>query len=384
MEMTCTAPHILVADDQIENLVILEELLGENHKVHVAQNGQQVLDYLAAEQQVDLILLDVMMPHLDGFEACRRLKLQSWTRDIPVLFLTSLESPADEEYGLSLGAEDFIRKPFSPTVVLARVRNQLKLAHVSSQLRERNQDLERMVDERAREIVRQAEELVHSKQDVIAAQGAIITAFCALVEARDNETGNHLRRTQNYVRALAERLQNHPRFCHELNDDTIRILYKSAPLHDIGKVAIPDAILLKPGPLTPQEWEIMKQHARFGHDAILSAELELGESATFLRYSREIAYSHHEHWDGSGYPQGLAGEEIPISARLMAVADVYDALISARVYKPAFPCTRAFSIIAQGRGTHFDPDVVDALMTITWEFQEISQRFSDEEEMEFA
>ncbi len=376
-------PHILIADDQPENLLILEELLGENYMVHPVQDGQQVLDYLTFGGPVDLILLDVMMPGLDGFEACRRLKLRPDTHDIPVLFLSSLEGAYDEEYGLSLGAEDFIHKPFSPPVVLARVRNHLRLAQTSKLLRERNENLERLVDERTHEVVRQANELVRHKQALIAAQGATITAFCALVEARDNETGNHLRRTQNYVRALAERLRTHPRFRAILDDEVIQMLYKSAPLHDVGKVAIPDAILLKAGPLNPQEWEIMKQHCRHGHDAIRSAELELGESADFLRYSREIAYSHHEHWDGSGYPQGLAGEAIPLSARLMAVADVYDALISARVYKPAYSHDLAISMITQGRGNHFDPDVVDALLEISNTFEDISQRYSDVDEVNF-
>jgi hypothetical protein len=184
--------------------------------------------------------------------------------------------------------------------------------------------------------VRQAQELTRRDHQLIAAQGAIIGALCTLAEMRDNETGNHIRRTQSYVRALAERLRPHPRFKIELNDDSIRSLYISAPLHDIGKVGIPDAILRKPGRLTPREWEVMQRHAEYGRDAIERAALELGEEGVFLRYAREIAHGHHERWDGTGYPLGLAGDAIPVSARLMAVADVYDALISRRVYKPPF------------------------------------------------
>lgn len=371
-------PRILVADDQLENLLILEEVLGERFAVHAVTDGQQVLHYLEAGGAADLILLDVVMPVLDGFEACRRLKENPRTWDIPVIFLTSLDSAADEAHALSLGAEDFIHKPFSPPVVLARVGNHLKLSLTSQLLRTRNENLEQLVAERTQDILRQSDELMQRKQELIAAQGATITAFCILAEARDNETGNHIRRTQHYVQALAERLRDHPRFSQELDDETIRLLFKSAPLHDIGKVAIPDAILCKPGKLTPAEWEVMRRHAEYGRDAIQAAQKELGETGGFLRYAGEIAYSHHERWDGGGYPLGLAGDAIPLSARLMAVADVYDALISKRVYKDAFTHERAIAMIAEERGSHFDPDVADALLDIAETFLRIAQRFADD------
>jgi len=370
--------HILIVDDQTENLLILEELLGEEYQVHAAPGGRQALDYLANDGHADLILLDVVMPEIDGFEVCRRVKADSRLRDTPVLFLSSLESAADEAQGLSLGAEDFIHKPFSPPVVLARVRNHLKLGQMTRLLMQRNVDLERLVAERTQQILIQSDELVRQKQDVIAAQSATITAFCSLAEARDNETGNHIRRTQNYVKALAEHLRDHPRFRAHLNDETILMLHKSAPLHDVGKVAIPDAILHKPGKLTAEEWTEMQRHCEYGRDAIIQAESELGEQqGGFLRYAREIAYGHHEKWDGSGYPQGLCGDAIPVSARLMAVADVYDALISKRVYKPAYPHAQALAMIQEGRGRHFDPDVADALRAIEATFQDIARNFSD-------
>jgi putative two-component system response regulator len=231
--------------------------------------------------------------------------------------------------------------------------------------------------------VRQSAELMLQKQAVIAAQGATITAFCSLAEARDNETGNHIRRTQSYVQALAEGLRDHPRFRGQLDDETIQLLFKSAPLHDVGKVAIPDAILRKPGPLSPEEWVEMKRHCKYGRDAIIQAEAELGENqACFLRYAREIAYGHHEKWDGSGYPQGLGGDAIPLSARLMAAADVYDALISARVYKPAYSHEQAIAIIREGRGSHFDPDVAAALVASADVFRDIAQRFNDSQSPE--
>jgi putative two-component system response regulator len=370
--------HLLIVDDQPDNLLVLEDLLGAHYAVHGVTDGSQALAYLNGGGTADLILLDVMMPGMDGYEVCRRLKGAPATRDIPVIFLTSLDGVADETRGLSLGAEDFIHRPFSPPVVLARVRNHLKLARTSALLRERNEDLERLVAARTTEIVRQSRELLQREQEIIAAQSATITAFCALAEARDDETGNHIRRTQNYVRALALRLREQRHLRDQLDDETVRLLFKSAPLHDVGKVAIPDAILLKPGKLTEEEWQVMKRHTEYGRNAIVSAEDELGDAhASFLRHAREIAYSHHEWWDGNGYPEGLAGEAIPLSARLMAVADVYDALISRRVYKDAYSHEHALGAIAAQRSSHFDPAVVDALLDIADEFRDIATRFGD-------
>ena len=377
--------HILAVDDQPDNLLILEELLGDRYTVHSVGNGTAALEFLDTGARVDLILLDVMMPGLNGYEVCERLKGNPAHHLIPVIFLTSLDSAADEERALRLGAEDFIHKPFSPPVVMARVANHLKLSRFTALLRERNDDLERLVVERTREIRQKADELLRQEELLISAQDSTIRAFCSLAEARDNETGNHIRRTQNYVKALALRLRAHPRFSAELTDETVELLFKSAPLHDVGKVAIPDAILLKPGKLSEDEWRIMKQHAEYGRAAIASAEKEMGANhRSYLRYAREIAYGHHERWNGTGYPQGIAGDAIPVSARLMAAADVYDALISRRVYKPAFPHETAISMIAAERGAHFDPDVVDALLAIRDEFQDIARRYSDQDQGEEA
>ncbi len=377
--MIKTDIHILVVDDQLENRLVLDDLLSERYSVQALGDGRELIHYLQQGGPVDLILLDVVMPGLDGFEACRQLKAVPATRDIPVIFLTSLESAADEELGLSLGAADFIHKPFSPAIVLARVRNQIELARTTQLLRTRNEDLERLVAERTREILSQAEELVQRRQQVMAAQEATIAAFCSLVEARDNETGNHIRRTQHYVRLLAEGLRYHPRFYPYLDEENIQMLYKAAPLHDIGKVAIPDAILRRPGVLTAEEWELMKCHCAHGRDIISLAEREFAPSggSPYLSYAKDIAYSHHEHWDGSGYPEGLAGEAIPFGARLMAVADVYDALISNRVYKAAIPHDQALNMIFRQKGIHFDPDVVDALLDQADLFHAIAQRHRD-------
>ena len=303
------------------------------------------------------------MPHMDGYEVCRRLKAEPATRDIPVIFLTARSEPDDERAGLALGAVDYISKPISPPILLARVNTHLALKATSDFLRDKSVYLEREVAMRTLE--------VQAIQDVT------IMAMTSLAETRDNETGNHIRRTQLYVKTLAERLRHHPRFEHLLNDRMIELLYKSAPLHDIGKIGIPDSILLKPGKLTVEEFEIMKTHTTLGRSAIEDAERRLGMRVAFLSVSKEIAYSHQEKWDGSGYPEGLAGDAIPVSARLMAVADVYDALISKRVYKPAFSHDQACGTIVRGKGNHFDPDMVDAFVDIAEDFRCIAQKYPD-------
>jgi putative two-component system response regulator len=264
----------------------------------------------------------------------------------------------DEQKGLDLGAVDYITKPFQPGLVKARVRNQLEL--------KRHRDhLEVLVKERTAEL-----ELT---------QEVTIESMATLAEYRDPETGGHIKRTQRYVKALAERLMDNPKFSDVLNNKTIEMLYKSAPLHDIGKVGVQDSILLKPGKLTDEEFDEMKKHTTFGKDAIHAAGERLGPES-FLKYAEEIAYTHQEKWDGSGYPQGLKGEEIPLSGRLMAVADVYDALISKRVYKPPFPHKKAVAIIEEGKGQHFDPDMTDAFLDLEEEFRQIAIEFADFEE----
>ena len=362
--------HVLIIDDSLGVIEFLEGVLGTDYNVSFACNGAEGLAS-AHRYPPDLILLDVMMPEMNGFEVCRRLKENATTREIPVIFLTGLGSSADEEYGLLLGAGDFIAKPISPPVLIARVRNHLLLANSRRELKRHNDELESLVAERTREI------LLRDKK-LIASQTAIITAFCALAEARDNETGNHIRRTQNYILVLAEELRSHPRFSASLDDEMIRLIFKSAPLHDIGKVAVPDAILLKPGKLTPEEWEVMKRHCVAGRNAIVTAARELGEEGgEFFGFATEIAYYHHERWDGTGYPCGLLGEDIPLSARLMAVADVYDALITKRVYKEAYPHDESIRIMLAERGSHFDPEIIDAMVRIADKFDAIAEEYKD-------
>ena len=356
-------PTILVVDDTPDNLALMSSLLKDSYRVKLANHGEKALRIAASDSPPDLILLDIMMPDLDGYQVCERLKADPATRDIPVIFLTARTEVEDERHGLELGAVDYITKPISPPIVLARVATHLQLKASADFLRDKATFLEAEVARRTRELQ--------------AIQDVTILAMASLAETRDNETGNHIRRTQHYVRALARRLQQHPRFAPVLTDACIETLYKSAPLHDIGKVGIPDRILLKPGRFTPEEFEIMKTHTTLGRDAIEHAERQLGMEVDFLACAKEIAYGHQEKWDGSGYPLGLAGEAIPLSARLMALADVYDALISRRVYKEPMSHAAATAIIEAGRGQHFDPDVVDAFLAIQDEFQAIARHYAD-------
>jgi putative two-component system response regulator len=354
---------ILIVDDTAENREILKGLLEMDHTIYLAKNGKQGI-HLARKRLPDLILMDVMMPVMDGYTACRILKEEDGLRDVPVIFLTSMDEEEDEAKGLALGAVDYITKPIRPSILKERVKNHLELKVSRDKLKRQNETLEEKVLDRTR----QMEEL----QDVT------MVAMGALVESRDPETGNHIRRTQHYVRLLAQQLRDHPRFMEFLTPETITSLFKSAPLHDIGKVGVPDQILLKPGKLTDQEFEIMKKHVVYGRDAIIAAERTMTHDADFLTFAKEITYMHHEKWDGSGYVEGLSGDDIPISARLMAVADVYDALICKRIYKPPYPHEKAVSIIKEGRGGHFDPNIVDAFLEISDQFLSVSRNYTDQ------
>jgi putative two-component system response regulator len=361
--MAAVHPTILIVDDTPENLSILGELLQRDYRVRAANSGPRALQIALSQPTPDLILLDVMMPEMDGFAVLEQLRANPVTRNIPVIFVTAMDGTHDEEHGLDCGAVDYITKPIRPTIVLARVRTQLELKRARDILHDQNSYLEAEVARRMAE-----NQLI---------QQVSIHALARLAETRDPETGNHLRRTQEYVRTLAKALRHHPRFADYLDERRIDALAKSAPLHDIGKVGIPDHVLLKPGPLTPEEWTIMKTHAEVGARAIAQAEADAEARVDFLDIAKEIAHRHHEKWDGSGYPDGLAGDAIPISARLMALADVFDALICKRVYKDAFPHENARKIITEGSGKHFDPDVVDAFIAEFETFQRIAHTYSD-------
>jgi putative two-component system response regulator len=362
-----TPPVILIVDDAAENLLVLSDLLRPQYKVLAATNGEGCLRVAHGPLRPELILLDVMMPGMDGYEVLTRLRDDPLTADIPVIFLTALATIGDEERGLRLGAADYITKPISPAIVLARVRTQLQVKQAADLLKNQNISLEREIARRMAE------------NDLT--QQVSIRALAHLAETRDPETGNHILRTQAYVQHLAQTLRRHPRFAAMLNDQYINLLGRSAPLHDIGKVGIPDHILLKPGKLNAEEWAIMQTHAQLGSEAIERAEADIEMPLDFLSLAKEIARWHHEKWDGSGYPDGLSGEAIPLSARLMALADVFDALISPRVYKPPMSFAEARSIIHEGRGKHFDPDIVDAFIADFSVYCAIAERYHDAEDL---
>ncbi len=374
---TDTRHTILIVDDTPQNLAILGELLKPHYRVRVANSGENALRAANSDPRPDLILLDVMMPGMSGHEVIRRLRGQTDTKAIPVIFITAMVASEDEEFGLELGAVDYITKPFNPSIVLARVRTQLELKQARDRLAQENDWLEHEVARRMRE------------NTLI--QDLSVRALACLAEARDNETGQHIVRTQIYVEMLAQQLADHERFREALAGPKLGMIVKASPLHDLGKVGIPDSILLKPGRLTPEEFEIMKTHTTIGADAITKAmeqalagaDESVAECASgafeFLSTAREISLGHQEKWDGSGYPNGAAGEAIPVSARLMALADVFDALMSRRVYKPPMTLDEATKIILDGRGKHFDPAVVDAFVACRERFAEVAARYADPE-----
>jgi putative two-component system response regulator len=354
---------ILVIDDTPANLSLLNQLLREHYRVKLANDPAKGLE-LAANSPPDLILLDIMMPEMDGYEVCRRLKADPFTAGIPIIFLTAKVAAEDEELGLALGAVDFIHKPIAPSVVLARVRTHLQIRTWQTFLEDKSAWLEAEVERRVNEVLH--------------LQEASIRVMVSLAEFRDECTGNHIRRTQDYVRLLAEYLSRHERDQAVLSGEQIEHIAKAAPLHDIGKIAIPDHILLKPGRHTPEEFEIMKTHSVKGESMLLRSRHELGDDNMMLRYASQIARSHHERWDGTGYPDGLAGEAIPLAARLMAVADVYDALRSRRPYKVAFSHEDAVRMVCEQVGRQFDPAAIEAFLALESTFSRISVQLADD------
>jgi len=350
--------QVLIVDDNDFNIDTLVAALGDDYDLRVALDGQTALELIKQDTELpDLILLDIMMPRMDGYEVCRRLKASERTSGIKILFLTAMDDDEDQEKGLRLGADDYIVKPFSPSIIRARVHTHLKLKEYRDHLQEK--------------VEQKTEQLRH-------AQEAIIASMAVMAERRDPETGAHIQRTKAYVKALAYAMaQELPE---KLSRSTISMLEQAAPLHDIGKVAVPDYVLFKPGPLTKDEFVIIKDHTTFGADIIRKTEIIVGDNP-LLKIAEQIAYSHHEKWDGSGYPNGLKGEDIPLAARVMSVADVYDALISERPYKKAFSHEQAVDIILHGddrtRPEEFDPRLLRCFERIHPQFDEIAHAFVD-------
>lgn len=352
---------ILIVDDTKENVDILVDSLIDNYEVYAALNGKDGLK-LAQSIVPDLILLDIMMPGMSGYETIEKLKQNNITKDIPVIFISALNDISKKEKGFKLGAVDYITKPFEIIEVEERVKIHLKLVQASQFLINQNKILDRKVIQRTQE----NENL----------RDAMIMLLASIAETRDPDTGKHILRTQQYIKLLAEELVDKGKCLDILTGKYMNLLFKTSPLHDLGKVGIRDDILLKPGPLTDDEFKIMKTHSKIGYLVLKKAENVVND-IEFLELAGEIAYTHHEKWDGSGYPRGLKGAEIPLSGRLMALADVYDALTSERVYKKALSHEKSKSIIISGSGKHFDPIIVDAFLNVEKHMEIISKKFKD-------
>lgn len=334
---------VLIVDDNSDNLDVLSGILRPFYKVKAAINGELALKIVAAKNKPDIILLDIMMPGMDGYEVCRRLKADPVTANIPIIFVTAKTETKDEQIGFELGAVDYITKPISVPIVLARVKTQLALYN-------QQRELERLVWERTKE-------LDDTRLEIVQRLG------CA-AEYKDNETGLHVIRMSWYSKFLAQEIK--------ANDAWIEVLYTAAPMHDIGKIAIPDRVLLKPGKLDKEEWAIMQKHVECGVDILGTHNSEL------LSMAREIALYHHEKYDGSGYPNGIAGKDIPLSARIVAIADVFDALTSERPYKKAWSVEKTISLLEEEAGKHFDPELVPAFINCMPRISEIMAKYKDE------
>lgn len=353
---------ILVVDDDPVALTTTSRLLKSHYRVRVARSADAAMTQVSSEPLPDLILLDVGLPDVSGYELCRALKRFPSCDDIPIIFLSGHAQEIDAQQGFEVGGVDYITKPYSPALLAARIATHLALKRSRDQLSGRADAL--------------TQQLLQRSQALSETQTAAIMALASLAESRDVDTGNHIRRTKSYVACLSEAAKVSSHFRGQLSDEQVELITRSAPLHDIGKIGIPDRILLKAGKLDAAEFEIMKSHTTIGRDALLRAEAQLSSNdARFLSIGREVAYAHHERWDGRGYPEGVSGSMIPLAARLMAVADVYDAIISRRVYKDASSFDEAY--ICTSSGSHFDPEVVSIFSKLKHQFETIAQRFTD-------
>ncbi|MDR2183084.1 MAG: response regulator [Clostridiales bacterium] len=347
---------IILVDDNLTNLIIGENVLSDVYNVITLNSGIRLFVMLT-KIIPDLILLDIEMPDIDGYDVIRLLKANPKTADVPVIFLTSLSDEGTEYHGLSLGAIDYIAKPFSPPLLLKRIELHLLLQAQKRELVLINNNLESIVEEKTRTVV-----------DL---KNILLSTMAELVEHRDEITGGHIERTRRYIKVLMAGMREHDIYQDEMSAVDEDLVLQSSQLHDLGKISISDSILFKPGKLTTEEFEEIKKHTTFG-GKIISRIIEKTPDSDFLQYAKIFAETHHEKWDGSGYPYGLKGEEIPLFGRLMAIADVYDALVTDRPYKAAFPHSKAVQIILEGRGQHFDPILVDLFMKVHQQFERVA------------
>jgi putative two-component system response regulator len=355
--------RLLLVDDEDRNLRLLEAMLAPlDYEMHVAGDGLEAIGK-AKEINPDLILMDAMMPRMDGFEATRKLKQEEALKDVPIIFVTALQDVSDKVRALELGADDFLRKPVEQTELRARVRSLLKVKAYNDHMRDYQQKLEREVKKKT---VALQDALVRLKE----ASLDTILRLCRAAEFKDEQTGNHIYRVSAYAAHLGRTIG--------LEESLVEMILYAAPMHDIGKIGIPESILLKPGKLDAEEWETMKMHT------IIGAQILEGSQADYIKTGRIIALSHHEKWDGSGYPYGLSKHSIRIEGRVTAIADVFDALTSKRPYRDPLSLEEAFSIIEAGRGSHFDPEVVDAFFKVQQDIINIKSHFRDDIQQYFA
>lgn len=369
-------PEILIVDDEPINLAALSNLLKDLYSIRISKSGESALLTLGQSIKPALILLDIMMPGLNGFETLAQIKANPETRDIPVIFISALDSDLDEGHGFLLGAVDYITKPFRPEIVKARVNTHFELKMARDHLKNQNAWLEAEVDRRVKE-----NQLISE---------VFLMTLTQLAETRDENTGNHIVRTRNYIEILARNLQKRHLYPAELTDHKIDVMLKASPLHDIGKIGIPDAILLKPGLLTAEEFEVIKKHCQIGASTLrnaigkaMAAMPDLSENVTatsleVLETAEMIAKFHHEKWNGTGYPTGISGKWIPLPARLMALADVFDALTTSRPYKKSWPFQTAVEQIQTQSGQHFDPEIVEAFLQEQVAFESTLKALADQ------
>ena len=351
---------VLIVDDIEINRIILREILKDDYDVVDLPGGLEAVDYLYNTVQTPrAVLLDIMMPGMDGYEVLSLIKANPHTHNIPVLFITAADAGSNESRGLKEGAVDYISKPFNPEVVKARVDNHIQLQRYRAHL-------ESIVEKQASELTATHEHMLET--------------MATIIEYRSLESGTHIRRSSRLTGLLISSMLSHPVFSRELIANQYGSIIKAASLHDIGKIAIPDSILLKPGRLTDEEFEVIKTHSTIGSRIIESIASHVSDEVMYLRHCYDICRHHHERWDGKGYPDGLAGEDIPLSARILSVVDVYDALVNRRCYKPALPHEEAIEIIKNAAGTQFDKRIVATMLSIESKFADVVDELRDPDE----
>ena len=352
---------VLVVDDSPQNIGLVMEVLKEHYRLIVAISGEKALQILGSGQRPDLILLDVMMPRMDGYEVISILKKDKRFSAIPVIFLTASGDFSDQKKGLDMGAVDYVTKPFNPALLLARVNNHVMLKAAMDDMRQRATVLEDQIQQQT--------------NDIEAVQEAVLVSLASLAECHSHEKSGHINRTKHMIVQLARTLRKkYPKYGH-LPDDYSRKLFLCAQLHDIGMLGVPDRIILKKEPLTGEEIKEIRKHSYMGAKALLHADRVLKVNLDFIGLARELCLNHHERWDGKGYPAGLAGEKIPLAGRLMHIVDTYEALTSERAYRAPMTHRDAVSIIRDGRGSAFDPDICDAFLSIDPQIESITHDF---------